>query len=338
VPRGWAIATVTGAAAAAMAGIGWVLVPALADAARALLENGPEYVRTLRGEGWVRWLDEQVGLMEAARRAGTRFLEGSGGPLGVAQAAAGWVFAWVTVVLLMILFLMYGREMRRWIVGRWVAPARRDDVMGFTGRVAAVVSGYLVGNLAVSVVAGAVSWTGLWLLGVPYAPVLALWIAIADLIPLVGATLGAIPAIAAAATVSWPVAIGTLVLLVGYQQAENHLVQPIAMRWAVRLNPLTTVVAVLIGAELMGIIGALVAIPVAGIIQLMIREGGFGVDRGAGEQGDAAHPQPDQDDHDRRDRSPGALVRPGEAHVQRESGRRDEPYGDRSDPPRRQQP
>lgn len=331
VPRGVAIAVVAGAVIGLMAAIVWLLVPAVVEASQALVRNGPEYARSLRGEPWVRWLDEHLGVTAAVQRAGRQLLEGSGGPLGIAQAAAEWVFTWITVIVLMILLLMYGRGIRDWVVRAWVPATRQRRAAALSGRASSVISGYLVGNLAVSVVAGAVSWVGLWLLGVPYAPVLAVWIAVADLIPVVGATLGAIPAIAAAATVSWPVAIGAAVLLVGYQQAENHLLQPIAMRWAVRLNALTTVIVVLVGAELMGIIGALVAIPVAGVIQVAAREGPFGVDGGAREQGEPTQPEPHQHHDDRCQHPPGALVGARQSDVEGEAGRGHQPERHRGD-------
>lgn len=106
----------------------------------------------------------------------------------------------------------------------------------------------------------------------PFREVLALWVAFADLIPLVGATLGAIPAVLVAFLQSTPLGIATLVFFVVYQQFENHVLQVTIMSRTVDLNPLVVLASVLIGVELTGILGALLAIPVAGVIQVIGRD------------------------------------------------------------------
>jgi predicted PurR-regulated permease PerM len=110
------------------------------------------------------------------------------------------------------------------------------------------------------------------LTGVPFAAVIALLVAIADLIPLVGATLGGIVAVGAALLHSPTAGIIVLVFYVVYQQIEDHLLQPVIMYRTVRLNPLTVLIALLIGAELAGLVGALLAIPVASIVQVLLHE------------------------------------------------------------------
>ena len=108
--------------------------------------------------------------------------------------------------------------------------------------------------------------------GVPFAGLIAVFVAIADLIPLVGATLGAVVAAVAAFIHSVPAGIAVIVFFVVYQQLENHLLQPVIFSRTVKLNPLTVLVAILLGVELAGILGALLAIPVAGIIQVVLRD------------------------------------------------------------------
>jgi predicted PurR-regulated permease PerM len=105
----------------------------------------------------------------------------------------------------------------------------------------------------------------LWIMGVPYKGVAALFVGFADLIPLVGATLGAIVAIGVAALV-------VLVFFIVYQQAENHLLQPLIMSRTVQLSALAVLVSVLIGVELFGFLGALLAIPVAGVLSVISRD------------------------------------------------------------------
>jgi predicted PurR-regulated permease PerM len=110
------------------------------------------------------------------------------------------------------------------------------------------------------------------IVGVPFKEVLGLWVAFADLIPLVGATLGAVPAVFVAFLHSVPAGIATVAFFVAYQQFENHVLQVSIMSKTVNLNPLTVLISVLAGVELFGILGALLCIPVAGIAQVVARD------------------------------------------------------------------
>ena len=129
---------------------------------------------------------------------------------------------------------------------------------------------YMAGNLIISAIAGLASYVFLTIFNVPFKEVLALWVAFADLIPLVGATLGAVPAVLVAFLHSTPAGIAVLVFFIAYQQFENHVLQVTIMSRSVKLNPLAVLVSVLVGVELFGILGALLAIPVAGVIQVIV--------------------------------------------------------------------
>jgi predicted PurR-regulated permease PerM len=137
---------------------------------------------------------------------------------------------------------------------------------------AKTVTGYITGNLLISVICGALTWIVLAATGVPFAGVIALFVAVADLVPLIGATLGAVVAVIAALIHSVPAAIIVAVWFVVYQQLENHLLQPVILSRTVKLNPLAVLISILLGAELLGILGTLLAIPVAGIIQVVLRD------------------------------------------------------------------
>jgi predicted PurR-regulated permease PerM len=134
------------------------------------------------------------------------------------------------------------------------------------------VTGYVSGNLLISIICGAITYVALLIMGVPFAGLIALFVGIADLIPLVGATLGGLVAVLAAFIHSVPAGIVVLVVFIVYQQLENHLLQPVIYARTVKLNPLTVIVAILIAAELAGILGALLAIPIASIIQVVLRD------------------------------------------------------------------
>jgi predicted PurR-regulated permease PerM len=132
------------------------------------------------------------------------------------------------------------------------------------------VGGYVTGNLAISLIAGALATFVLLILGVPFAVALGLLVGLLDLIPLVGATVAAIIVVAVGFLHSVVAGIVLVVFFVVYQQAENHVLQPVVYHRTVSLSPLAILVAVLVGAELAGILGALAAIPVAGAIQVLI--------------------------------------------------------------------
>ena len=141
---------------------------------------------------------------------------------------------------------------------------RQERVRRVAADCSKAVSGYMTGNLVISVIAGTLTYIVLWIMGVPYKGVVALFVGFADLIPLIGATLGAIVAIAVAALHSLPAALVVLVFFVVYQQAENHLLQPVIVSRTVQLSALMVTIAILLGVELLGFLGALLAIPVAG--------------------------------------------------------------------------
>ncbi|BCB75914.1 AI-2E family transporter [Phytohabitans flavus] len=137
---------------------------------------------------------------------------------------------------------------------------------------ARTITGYITGNLLISLVAGVLTFIVLFILGVPFAGLIALFVAIADLLPLVGATIGATVAILAGFTHSVVAGIVLIAFFIVYQQLENHLLQPVVFSRTVKLSPLTVLIAVLLAAQLAGILGALLAIPVASMIQIIGRD------------------------------------------------------------------
>lgn len=198
-------------------------------------------------------------------------LSGAGSPaLGVLRSFFNGIFALVTVLVLTFLLLLRGPELCRGALAL-VSPRHRERVRLVAADAARAVSGYMFGNLLISVIAGMATYTFLRIVGVPYAEVIALFVAFCDLIPLVGATLGAIPTIGLAFLHSTPAGIAAIIFYVVYQQFENHVLQVTIMSRSVDVNPLTVLVSVLVGVELFGFVGALLAIPAAGIIQVIVR-------------------------------------------------------------------
>ena len=136
---------------------------------------------------------------------------------------------------------------------------------------AAAVSGYVIGNLIVSVIAGVAAFICLLALGVPSPVVLALFVAFADLIPLVGATIGAAVCVIAAYLQSPTAGLISLIFFIVYQQIENGVIYPAIMARKVKVNPLVIILSVLLAVELFGILGALLAVPVSGAAQVIIK-------------------------------------------------------------------
>jgi predicted PurR-regulated permease PerM len=186
--------------------------------------------------------------------------------LSIAQTLVFGLLTAVTIFVLTFLFLSQSKALSTAALGL-VPSARRGTVARVANEAAAAISGYMIGNLIISVFAGLGAF--IVLLGVPSAIVLALWVAFADLIPLVGATIGAVVAVLAAFLHSPTAGIVALVFFVVYQQFENSVLQVQVMARTVHVNPLVVLLSVLVGVELFGFLGALLAIPVAGAIQVV---------------------------------------------------------------------
>ncbi len=183
------------------------------------------------------------------------------------QIALGIVAVAVMTCLMLSQSKSLGRAAMR------VVPFRHRDWIADTTRNAALaISGYMIGNLLISLCAGVAAFLFLFIAGVSSPVVLALWVAFADLIPLVGATLGAIVAVIAAFLVSPTVGIVAIVFFALYQQFENSYLQIAIMSRTVRVNPLVVLLSVLLGVEIFGLAGALLAVPLAGATSVVVKE------------------------------------------------------------------
>jgi predicted PurR-regulated permease PerM len=238
--------------------------------------NFPQFVRDARaGRGAIGRLVQRYNVDEFIASNQERFqraLRDLGAPaLDVVRSVANTVFALVTILVLSFLMLLEGPKLLQGGLGL-LAPERRERVRFIAADCAKAVTGYMAGNLVISVIAGVSTFVVLSVVGVPFSGVLGLWVAFADLIPLVGATLGAIPTVAVAFLASPTKGFVILVYFILYQQFENHYLQVAIMSRTVDLNPLAVLVSVLVGVQLFGILGALLAIPVAGVVQVLLRD------------------------------------------------------------------
>ena len=274
MPRGVAIGVVYVGGMAALAGVLLAFIPRLVDAGQELANKAPGYADRLRETSLFKDLDKRYDVLTRLEEFVTdipKKLGGAGAAVDVVQRVLSGVFGALTVLVLTAFLLVYGSRMVDYVIA--MSPAgRRARLATASGHVYRTVGGYVAGNLAVSLIAGVCSYTALKIAGVPAAFLLAFFVALMDLIPLIGATIGAIGCVAVAGFQGWVPAVGLGIFFLIYQQVENHFVQPQVMRKTTDLNPFATLVAVLVGAELLGVLGALIAIPVAGVLQIVIRE------------------------------------------------------------------
>ena len=257
-------------------GLLYAFITPIVDQSQEFADNFPRYVEEAKaGRGPLGGVVKRFDLdqrIEERRGDFEKALNDLGrNSLDIVRGVGNAVAATLTILVLTILMLLSGPRMLRGGLGA-LSPPTANRVRHVAADCAKAVTGYVAGNLLISVIAGVASFTFFLVADVPFRTVLALWVAFADLIPLVGATLGAIPAVIVAFLNSTALGIATVVFFVVYQQFENHVLQVTIMAKTVDLNPLVVLVAVLIGVELTGILGALLAIPVAGIVQVLVRD------------------------------------------------------------------
>ena len=194
--------------------------------------------------------------------------------LGIAGGVFGSVLSLVTLSFLALFLLMERPTITDWLFG-FAAPGRPRRAGGpIVEESIDAISDSLLGNVAISLVAATVAGLSAWAFGLPFPIVLAVIVGFLDLIPQVGATIAAVILVLVALTVSTPAAIAMAVIQLIYQQIENYVVYPIVYREAVSLSPFTTIVAVLIASSILGVVGAILAVPFAAVIKIVLREAG----------------------------------------------------------------
>ncbi len=243
-------------------------VPLIVTQAGEMLSELPELIERLQaGDGLIARLAGMVDLDRITT-------EGTSDPvaaLEVVGSVAGFAFNFLTVLLVTPYFAMSMPGIKRWLV-RLLRPRHREDFLRLLGESTDLIANFIVGNLIVSVIAGVVTWVGLTIIGVPYALALAAWVAITDLIPVLGALLGA-AGVAAVSFAQGPEAlVWSLLLLFAYQQVENFVIAPRVMNKAVDLSPATVIIALMVGGSLAGLVGALLALPLAALIKVVIED------------------------------------------------------------------
>jgi predicted PurR-regulated permease PerM len=282
--RGFAVTVVIVLSIVAFAGLafafGYPLVNGLTHLAGAL----PGYVRSAEhGKGLVGRLVTRYHLQTWAEKNAPKLAaygrDLASPALSLGKGAVSIVFELFTIFVLVVLLLLEGPKFRRGLLDLMV-PARAAKYSAVAREVNRSVTGFVLGDIATSVIAGVVVLVTLLALGVPFPFLWALWVALVDFLPMIGGALAGIPVILFAFTHSVSAGIVTAVVFLIYTQVENHVLNPVVMSRTVRINPLIVLIAILVGASIGswiggffgGFVAALLAIPAAGAMHVIVRE------------------------------------------------------------------
>lgn len=272
LPRWAAILVIYLAVIGTLVGVGMLVVPPMIEQARALWSAFPDMLH--RGQLWLierGLLTRELSVREAVQQAPVGGSDAVGTVLGAVWTVLGGVFGLLTVLIVAFYLLVDADSLVRTFL-RLFPREERPRVHDACRRVSTKVSAWLGGQLLLAAIIGSTAAIALWLLGVPYFYVLALIAGIGEMIPVVGPLLAAIPAIAVAFTVSPAVALGTAIFFVVQQQFENHVLVPKVMERQVGVSAVVVIISLLIGGSLLGVMGAILAVPTAAILQVLFEE------------------------------------------------------------------
>jgi predicted PurR-regulated permease PerM len=272
--RGVAIGIVFLGVIAAFVGFGFAVVPPVVEQSNAFAQEVPNYLDDLRKNSTVRQLDEDYGIIERAKdyvTSGDLGQRAFGGLVGVGRVVLNAVFGALSVLIMTLYFLAALPSMKRQAY-RLVPATRRERVTLLGDEILSRIGGYLSGAFVVAFIATLTSYVFLLVIGMPYALALAIFVGLLDLIPLIGATIAAVVVSLVGFTESVTLGLACVAFYVAYQQFENYVIYPRVMRRAVDVPAALTVVAALLGGALLGVVGALLAIPTAAAVLLVVRQ------------------------------------------------------------------
>jgi predicted PurR-regulated permease PerM len=276
VPRWAAILLVYLGIAGGIFGVGLVVVPPIVTGVNSLSHDLPGYINDLNKNETFRKYDDKYDITGKLKDQADNLPSKLGDAAGTLRDVTVGVFSRLvqlfSILVVTFLLLMDGPRILEFFYRQM--PAQREArVRAVATDISDAISGYVFGNFVISVLAGTVTYATLEILDVPFAAPLAVMFGLFDLVPLIGATLGGILIGIVTAFVDFPTAlIVWAIVAVGYQQVENNIIQPVIYGRTVQIHPLVVIVAVLIGATLLGVLGALVAIPAAAAIQSVVRD------------------------------------------------------------------
>lgn len=275
IRRGLAVGVVLFVVLLFFTGFGMAVVPPIVEQVEQFLDNAPGLINDLQENRRIADLDARYHLLDRVRALVDQPEEiGAslfGGVLGVGKVVFSAFFSILTVFVLTLYFLASLPSIKSRAY-RLLPRSRRARIGLLTDEILTRVGGYVAGAVGIATLAGVSTFVLLSLLDVKYAVALAMLVAVTALIPLIGATLGAIVVTTVAFFDSVQAGVVCAVFFLIYQQVENYVVYPHVMQRSVDVSPAATIVAVLIGGSLLGVIGALLAIPMAAALQLLVAE------------------------------------------------------------------
>jgi predicted PurR-regulated permease PerM len=271
--RSWAVAAVAAGVVLVLVGFVAAILPPIVDQTTQFLDSAPRFLREIQDRhSRLGELMTRYNVVDTVQQhLGSDGVTALGGVLGVGAAVLGVVASTLTVAVLTVYFMANLPQVKR-AVWRTAPASRRRRVADLGERIFDQVGGYLLGNVFTSVVAGVGTWAFCLIVGVPYPLALGIFVAVFDLIPVIGSTIAGAIVSLVALTVSLPIAVLTLAYYIAFRLLEDYLLIPRVMERTVNVPPLLTIVALLIGGALAGIVGAFLAIPVAAAVQLILRE------------------------------------------------------------------
>jgi predicted PurR-regulated permease PerM len=249
-----------------------IAVPPISHEVSGLVSHYPRYKRELiAGKGWAGKLAVKLHLTGYLKGTKKLKIPITGGALSAGKTIVSIGVGTISLIVLTIYFLIALPSVTKlWL--SLMPVSRRERARLLTDEVFSRVGGFMLGNLLTSVVAGLGTYVWLTIFGVPYALLLALFVALFDLIPMVGSTIAGVGVSLVALSRGVPIAIATAAFYIIYRFLEDYLLNPRVMKHTAKISPGLTIVATLIGAALLGLIGALIAIPVAATIRLLLEE------------------------------------------------------------------
>ncbi|MBM9468412.1 AI-2E family transporter [Nakamurella leprariae] len=271
--RGWAVLTTVLLILGVLGGFLAAAIPVIVHQGEQLAADVPGWLQRAQDhQSWLGRLNDRFDLTAKAQTllsdSGSTLVDGV---VGISREVFSVVGDSLIVLVLTVYFLADLPRLRA-LAYRLVPGSRRPRAVLLGDDIMAKVGGYVLGNLVISLVAGVLTFIWLIAWGVPYALLLSIAVALLDLIPVIGSTIAGALVALVALTVSVPVALATVAYFVVYRLAEDYLLIPRIIGRTVHVPAMVTVVAVLIGGALLGIVGALVAIPIAAAVLLLVRE------------------------------------------------------------------
>jgi predicted PurR-regulated permease PerM len=282
--RGFAVAIVTFWAVVVFIGLAVAFGYPLINGLTHLADRLPSYVyQAEHGHGWIHRLILKYHVTTWVQHNSAKiasFAQSLGKPaLALGKGAVSLLVALGTIFFLVLLLLLEGPRMRVWILAN-MNSERAATLRRVSAQVNRAVTGYMAGDLLTSLIAGAVVFVTLLVLGVPFPFLWALWVALVDFLPMIGGALAGIPTVLFATAHSLTAGIITLIVFLAYTQFENHVLNPVVMSKTVQINPLLVLISILVAASIGswigglfgGFVAALLAIPTAGAGQVIVTE------------------------------------------------------------------